>query len=199
MSRCPTGSSGPGNDLIPQTQERYRYTSVVLVRQRRSFWTNRISFLRNSSCCQMRRTFQPACFKNLFTILSRSLFLFSFRFQNSTFVTGRVACLGQPCQKHPSTNTARRADGKTKSGLPKRGWPLRQPEILYLRRILISASSVDLLARPWMRDMSCERCSTVKVSKANGYRILIVTVVIQTDTRQVGRKTQGQARRIFRS
>ena len=38
--------------------------------------------------------------------------------QNFLFVFGRMLCLGQPCQKHPSTNTATLAAGNTMSGFP---------------------------------------------------------------------------------
>lgn len=50
--------------------------------------------------------------------------------QNSAFCFGQVAWVGQPCQKQPSTKTARRCCGKTKSGRPGSGWPRRQPVIL---------------------------------------------------------------------
>jgi hypothetical protein len=44
------------------------------------------------------------------------LFPASFFFQNARLFAGLVACLGQPCQKQPSTNSASRTCLNTKSG-----------------------------------------------------------------------------------
>ena len=87
-----------------------------------------------------------------------------FSFQNPAFVFGRVPCLGQPCQKQPSTNTATLASRNTKSGFPNSGCLLRQPVIPCNRRKAINASSVSLF--PWerMRDMTSERFVLEKTS-----------------------------------
>ena len=46
---------------------------------------------------------------------SRFWFVSIFAFHHSAFRFGHVACSGQPCQKHPSTNTASRSRGNTMS------------------------------------------------------------------------------------
>lgn len=76
--------------------------------------------------------------------------------QKAARVLGQVACLGQPCQKQPSTKTAvglaRLSPepverGNTKSGLPGSLDPRRHPVIPLARKILINRSSVSLLPR----------------------------------------------------
>ena len=69
-----------------------------------------------SSCSQIRTTRQPCARKVRVTSRSRALFPASLRCQNARLLAGLVACLGQPCQKQPSTNTAVRDFEKTKSG-----------------------------------------------------------------------------------
>jgi hypothetical protein len=61
-------------------------------------------------------TRQPARRKARFTTRSRVLFPASLRRQKARLFAGFVACLGQPCQKQPSTKIAVRDLGKTKSG-----------------------------------------------------------------------------------
>src|ERR1035437_1083190 len=72
-----------------------------------------------SSCSQIRTTRQPARRSVRVTSRSRARLPDSFRRQNARLFLGLVARFGQPCQKQPSTKTASRAFGKTKSGLPK--------------------------------------------------------------------------------
>ena len=67
-------------------------------------------------CSQIRNTLQPALRNVRVTSASRFLFAESFRCQNARLFFGCVACLGQPCQKQPSTNIAVRDLWKTKSG-----------------------------------------------------------------------------------
>jgi hypothetical protein len=57
---------------------------------------------------------------------------------------GRLQCVGQPCQKQPSTKTANRSGRNTKSGLPNVFLFLRQPVIPSARKIEINLISVDL-------------------------------------------------------
>jgi hypothetical protein len=65
---------------------------------------------------QMRITRQPFRRKARLTSASRFLFLENLRRQNTALPFGFVPCLGQPCQKQPSTKTASRSFGKIKSG-----------------------------------------------------------------------------------
>lgn len=116
------------------------------------------------SCSQMRRTIQP-CSRNVFvTSRSRRLFAVSFFSQKSRLLTGILECRGHPCQKHPSTKTRTRSRRKEKSGLPNSGACRRQPVMPCARKSLASASSVSLLPRPRMRDMTCDRLALVKTS-----------------------------------
>ena len=125
---------------------------------------HRFSLLRFNSCCQRRRTFHPCCFSVRVTSLSRVLFRLSFASQKASFVSGCFACLGQLCQKQPSTKMATRCIGKTKSGLPNSGTRLRHPTMRFRRKIVISAISVALLPWPRTRDMTDDRFSLVKTS-----------------------------------
>jgi hypothetical protein len=59
-----------------------------------------------NSCCQILTTLHPCFLKVRFTRRSRLIFRASFCFQNSAFATGLVRCLGQLCQKQPSTKRA---------------------------------------------------------------------------------------------
>ena len=119
--------------------------------------THRTSLLPVSSCCHIRSTCHPRVFRVRVTNRSRSLLRSSFFFQNARLVAGWDACFRQPCQKHPSTNIARRCSRKTKSGLPNSlGWR-RQPMMRCCRRSFASASSVLRFPRARMRDIICER------------------------------------------
>jgi hypothetical protein len=95
--------------------------------------------------------------------MSRALFLSIFFSQNSGFVFG-IFSFGWPCQNSPSTKTATRFFGNTKSGFPNRGYPRLQPVILFERNIRIIATSVSLF--PWLRmlDIIWDRFPLEKVS-----------------------------------
>lgn len=121
-----------------------------------------------SSCSQIRSTRQPSRRSVRVTRRSRALFAASFRRQNAALFRGFVACRGQPCQKQPSTKTATRWFGKTKSGLPKTGRERRQPVIWCRRNRAINASSVSLFPRPRMRAMTAERLALLKTSAIAG-------------------------------
>ena len=70
--------------------------------------------------CQTTSTRQPSEINSSYSRRSRSLFVSSFRVQNSTFVSGTVAFLQSACacQKHPLTKTTVFHFGRTISGLP---------------------------------------------------------------------------------
>ena len=65
-----------------------------------------------------------------------------------------LSFLRNQVEKHPSTKTASRARGKTKSGFPFIGYFLRQPVIFAARRSATSRSSVVAFPALRMRDMS---------------------------------------------
>jgi hypothetical protein len=80
-------------------------------------------------------------------------------------VAHRIAAVfGQPCQKQPSTNRARRWRLNTKSGLPGRDWWRRQPVIRAARRMVASLSSVSLLPYERIAAMTRLRFVLVKTS-----------------------------------
>ncbi len=123
---------------------------------------HRCGFLK--ACSQMRTTRHPCLRSVRLTSRSRALLAAIFFDQKTRLLTGRFECLGQPCQKQPSTKTATFCFGKTKSGLPKNGRWRRQPVMLCWRKILMRASSVSLLPCPRMWDMTSERLALVKTS-----------------------------------
>ena len=81
----------------------------------------RSSFFFVSSCSQTRSTLQPILRSIRLTIRSRVRLPAIFFCQNAAFPLGWMKCLGHPCQKHPSTNTASLLFGNTKSGEPNTG------------------------------------------------------------------------------
>ncbi len=54
----------------------------------------------------MRRTLHPRAFSKRLTFRSRARLPSIFAFQKAARVFGQIMCLGQPCQKQPSTSTA---------------------------------------------------------------------------------------------
>lgn len=112
----------------------------------------------------MRKTRQPARLNPRVTFLSRALFVLNFCDQNSNCDFGTRACLGQPCQKQPSTNKAIRSRHQTKSGRPSSFAPRRQPVIFRSRMSSIKRNSVRLLPLDRTRDIRSERWAGVSVS-----------------------------------
>jgi len=136
---------------------------------------------------QIRITRQPVWRRVRVTSLSRILLARSLRRQKARLFFGRVACLGHPCQKHPSTKTAVCDLRKTKSGrtanlrpppfrhtlfilrsafcnLPLISRCRRQPVMPCRRNNFASASSVSLLPRLRIRDIRSDLCFLVRKS-----------------------------------
>ena len=61
---------------------------------------------RGPCCSQIRRTVHPMATRCRSVSRSRSMLRSAFAAHQALLVVGRVLCSGQPCQKHPSTNTA---------------------------------------------------------------------------------------------
>jgi hypothetical protein len=116
------------------------------------------------SCSQTRTTRQPFRRRVRVTSRSRSLLRRNLRFQKGRLPRGRVECLGQPCQKQPSTNTAILNFGNTKSGRPKTGRCRRHPEIPCRRKSRTRTSSVSLFPRERMRAITADRFALEKTS-----------------------------------
>ena len=112
------------------------------------------------ACSQIRRT-NHQCRRNIvLTFLSLVLFAAIFAAQNAIFVFGMARQpFGHPCQKQPSTNTATRCRGKTRSGFPNNLKFLRQPLMRFVRRIVTSLASVEAFPRLRTAIMFRERCS----------------------------------------
>lgn len=146
------------NKNVPQPQLHMQVYSNAR-RSRRSSGPGK-----RNSCCHTLKGFQPRLFSSLITTRSRALFRSSFASQNSRFVAGTTPCTGQPCQKQPSTNTATRCFGKTKSGRPKTPDLRRHPTKPLRRNTSINRNSVDRLPCPLTSDMICERFFGEKTS-----------------------------------
>lgn len=140
------GEAQPGCLLLARTAARTRLMAPGLPRP-------------DSSCSQRRSTNQPRLRSTAPTSLSRARLAASLRFQKPRLVAGVVACLGQECQKQPSTKTASLSFGNRKSGWPNNLRCLRHPAILFSRKSRAKAISVVLFPRPRTRAMTIERCS----------------------------------------
>jgi hypothetical protein len=151
-------------DFQTQIESLSAWASARRIRRR-----HRCSFVRFSSCCQTRRTYQPSFLNVRETRRSRALFRSSLRFQKSPLSIGFVACFGQLCQKQPSTKTTKRSFVKTKSGFPKILRRRRQPMMRFRRKRRSMANSVALLSRPRTRDMICDRFALEKTSGTKNY------------------------------
>jgi len=115
----------------------------------------------SSSCSHNLTTVQPSFCRRLVVFLSLALFVRNFFSQNDLFCFGALRHL-HPCQKHPSTKTATRNRGKTKSGRPGRTTPRLHPEMPAARISVRSRSSV--LSLPLLL-LLC----MMRVRKASGF------------------------------
>jgi hypothetical protein len=79
---------------------------------------DRLLFLR--SCFHRRMSIQPVFWRYRETVRSRFRLFAILADQNSMLDLGIRPCSGQPCQKHPSTNSTVRYFGKTKSGFTQK-------------------------------------------------------------------------------
>ena len=104
---------------------------------------NCFPFLGPNWCSQIRRTRQPLLRRTFRTSWSRWTFRSNFCFQKETLLFGMRRCRGHPCQKQPSTKIATLSARNTKSGLPGRATPRRQPEMRFDLSKPASFSSVD--------------------------------------------------------
>ena len=119
-----------------------------------------------SSCSQTRAEIQPALSRRASVSRSRCLLVSIFSRQNSALFFGQVACLGQPCQKQPSTKTATRDGVKTMSGLrrlpdnTKRSIRNRKPRRCKMRRSSTSGLVSRLPVRA-MRALTAGDCASI--------------------------------------
>lgn len=72
----------------------------------------RSAAVRISSCSHTLITVHPALISLQSVSRSRAIFAVIFARHHSAFLFGQVPCSGQPCQKHPSMNTAVLEAGK---------------------------------------------------------------------------------------
>ena len=119
---------------------------------------------RRSTHSQIRTTCHPFVRRWRTTRASRCRLVAIFSFQALAFCFGeRLRLQSCPCQKHPSTKTATREAGKTKSGFPGKWKFRRQPVIFAARKSFTSRSSVVAFPAPRMRDISSDRDSPPNV------------------------------------
>lgn len=125
--------------------------------------------LSRSSCSQKRITVNPRPRKRVAFRVSRSRFRVSFSDQNDLFVLGTCPHEGQPCQKHPSTNTASICAAKTKSGLPGSpfGWS-DQPDTPARTSAKRRRCSVVRLPRPRTALMRRDRAGVTPTNSPRG-------------------------------
>lgn len=103
---------------------------------------------------QTRVTCHPASIASLVDRMSRSAFLCIFCSQRAAFgpVQGVVRpWAGHPCQKHPSTKTAKRPRGSTKSGVQPvwiRRWRRKRPPAAWIARRSATSGAVFFALRP---------------------------------------------------
>lgn len=83
-----------------------------------SFTTSLLCDSLRSSCSHILRIEIPFALSRRLTARPRALFPSIFGLQYRQFVFGIRRHFGHPCQKHPSTNTARRCSENQKSGWP---------------------------------------------------------------------------------
>lgn len=100
----------------------------------------------DSSCSHILIMIHPLSRNNVRFFLSLFFVVSIFLIQKKVLDFGIRQCRGQPCQKHPSTNTAFLLLGKTKSGFPSKGYRRRQPVTCIIRKNAATATSVDLLS-----------------------------------------------------
>ena len=114
------------------------------------------------SCSHTLMTCHPAATRADVFRASRAMFPSIFGPQYAVFDFGRVPCIGQPCQKQPSTNMASRTRVNTISGRPgslMATWK-RSPEAHKPRRSFISGT----VSRERILDMHRLRCPGVITS-----------------------------------
>jgi hypothetical protein len=105
-----------------------------------------------------RTTLQPAFCRTRVVLRSRFLFPQIFSRHAFAFALGvKLRPQSCPCQKHPSTKTAKRRSGHAKSGLPASLNCRRHPKIRCRRSNAASRSSVVLFPMDRTRAMSCPR------------------------------------------
>src|SRR5438046_4056758 len=124
----------------------------------------------SSRCSQNRRTAQPSEMSVVLTLVSRALLRVIFSSQKARLATGGFPPqVGQPCQKHPSTNTAILGLTNAKSGEPK----IERFRTLYPRKPAPARAprirrSVVLFSEPRMAAMTLDRVSGLRRSALNG-------------------------------
>ncbi len=112
----PAGTAPPvvvGSSVHGRLRSARRPTMAA---QRSSSSSTRSATAAGSSCSHDRTTRQPSAVRIAWFRASRCRFASSFRRHSSAFAFGSCTCSSQRCQKQPSTNTATRARGKTRSG-----------------------------------------------------------------------------------
>lgn len=118
-----------------------------------------------SSCSQILRIEIPLALSKRPMARALALFPSIFDFQYRQFVFGSRRHLGHPCQKHPSTNTAKRRSENQKSGWPATACGcICHPLIPRRTRANLSRRSVERFPLDRTFDISALRSRLVSVS-----------------------------------
>lgn len=118
-----------------------------------------------SSCSQILRIEIPLALSKRLMARALALFPSIFDFQYRQFVFGSRRHLGHPCQKHPSTNTAKRRSENQKSGWPATACGcICHPLIPRRTRANLSRRSVERFPLDRTFDISALRSRFVSVS-----------------------------------
>jgi len=130
-----------------------------------SFTTSFLCASLRSSCSHILRIEIPLALSRRLIARARALFPSIFDFQYRKFVFGSRRHFGHPCQKHPSTNTARRRSENQKSGRPAtaRGC-ICHPLMPRCTRANLSRRSVERFPLDRTFDISALRSCFVSVS-----------------------------------
>jgi hypothetical protein len=130
--------------------------------RRRSCFSIRTGF--RNSCSQILITRHPRPLSARLTSSSRILLRANFSFQYLTFEDGLNLHCRQLCQKHPSTKTTTLDCENTKSGLPQRATPRRQPVTCHFLNSPARQASVVRFPRDLICDILYERWALVCTS-----------------------------------
>lgn len=125
-----------------------------------------------ASCSQILITLTPRLLSVRFICFALLMFPWIFATQYSRFCLGIRRHRRQPCQKQPSTKTARRSEPNQKSGAPgiSRGCRV-QPRIPVLMNAILTRSSVDRF--PLARTLAINRLRSSADTESTASRLPI--------------------------
>jgi hypothetical protein len=125
-----------------------------------------------TSCSQILITLTPSLASARFICLALLMFPWIFVRQYSRFCLGVRRHRRQPCQKQPSTKTARRSKPNQKSGAPGTSRECKvQPRIPDLMRAILTRTSVERF--PFERTLAINRLRSAVDSESMAFRLTV--------------------------